>query len=70
MYGYIYKTTNLINGKIYVGQKMSTVFLKEEYLGSGRYLNNAINKYGRENFKVELIEWCENSEILNEREKY
>ena len=70
MYGYIYKTTNLINGKIYVGQKKSDVFLKEEYLGSGRYLNNAINKYGRENFKVQLIEWCETFEIINEREKY
>ena len=70
MYGYIYKTTNLINGKIYVGQKMSDVFLKEEYLGSGRYFKNAVNKYGAENFKVELIEWCETSEILNEREKY
>lgn len=70
MYGYIYKTTNLINGKIYIGQKMSNIFLKEEYLGSGKYLRNAINKYGKENFEVELIEWCETFEKINEREKY
>ena len=70
MYGYIYKTTNLINGKIYIGQKASSLFLGEKYLGSGRYLNNAVNKYGRECFKVELLEWCEDSQQLNLREKY
>ena len=70
MYGYIYLTTNLINGKRYIGQKKSDIFLKEKYLGSGLALKEAINKYGKENFTVELIEWCENEDELNEREKY
>lgn len=70
MYGYIYKTTNLVNGKIYIGQKKSEKFLDRGYLGSGKYLHNALNKYGRENFCVELLEECDTKEILDEREKY
>ena len=55
MYGYIYKTTNLVNGKIYIGQKKSDVFLGDKYLGSGKILKMAIEKYGKENFSVELL---------------
>ena len=70
MYGYIYKTTNLINGKFYIGQKKSNIFLNEKYLGSGKRLKRAIQYYGKNNFKVELIEKCINAEHLNEREIY
>lgn len=70
MYGYIYLTTNLVNGKRYIGQKKSDVFLHEKYLGSGLLLKNSIKKYGKENFKVELIEECESEEQLNDREIY
>lgn len=70
MYGYVYLTTNLVNGKRYVGQKKSDVFLYEKYLGSGKSLKLAVEKYGKENFKVELIEWCESKEQLDDREKY
>lgn len=70
MYGYIYKTTNLINGKIYIGQKKSTIFLGEKYLGSGIELVSAIKKYGKENFKVELIEELPTKKKLDEREIY
>lgn len=69
MYGYIYKTTNLINNKIYVGQKKSKVFVKD-YFGSGTYILRALNKYGRVNFKVELIQWCSTKDDLNIKEKY
>jgi len=53
-YGFIYITTNLVNGKKYIGQKK---FIRqwEYYLGSGRHLKNAINKYGKENFIREII---------------
>ena len=68
MYGYIYKTTNLINGKIYIGQHKSESFT--DYKGSGKILWNAINKYGWDNFKVELICECESYEELNEKEIY
>lgn len=69
MYGYIYITTNLINGKKYIGQHKSKVFT-ENYKGSGYALWNAISKYGWNNFKVELIEECDSQEELNEREYY
>lgn len=45
MFGYIYKTTNLVNNKIYIGQKCSDTFLHEKYLGSGHMLQKAVRKY-------------------------
>ena len=68
MYGYIYKTTNVITGKIYIGQKHSNVFLGNKYLGSGKILKQAINKDGYNNFVVDLIEEVETQEKLDERE--
>lgn len=62
--GYIYKTTNLSNGKIYVGK---TIREDETYLGSGLKVVAAIEKYGRENFIREIIDECPEEE-LNERE--
>ena len=64
--GIIYKTTNLINGKFYVGKDSNN---NPEYLGSGRLLCKAIDKYGRESFVKEIIEEC-SLDIINEREKY
>ena len=49
---YIYKITNLINGKIYIGQTNS---IKKSYMGSGLWLKYAKNKYGINNFKKEII---------------
>lgn len=70
MYGYIYKTTNLINGKIYVGQhKVDDDKLDVKYYGSGLYLIRAIEKYGKENFSCEILEWCKDKEALNLSEK-
>ena len=70
MFGYIYKTTNLLNGKIYIGKKCSEEFEGNKYLGSGIALSGAVSKYGRENFKVELIDTAECLEELNEKEKH
>ncbi len=71
MYGFVYITTNHINGKKYIGQKN---YDKKEawtdYLGSGIRLNRAIDKYGKINFSKEIIENCKTAEELNEREKY
>ena len=69
MYGYIYKTTNLINGKIYIGQHKAEKF-DTNYYGSGKIILYALNKYGKENFKCELIEWCDTQSTTNKRECY
>lgn len=69
MYGYVYKGINLINNKIYIGQHKAQIF-DESYFGSGTLWKRAINKYGLENIKIEIIEWCESREKLNEREAY
>lgn len=68
--GVIYKTTNLINGKIYIGKRIfdyDKFMRNNHYYGSGRLLKIAIKKYGIENFKREVIEEV-NNEILGERE--
>ena len=70
MYGYIYKTINLINNKMYIGKHRATIFEPNRYIGSGPILMKAIKKYGKENFKCELIEWCETKQQLDEREQY
>ena len=68
MYGYVYKTTNLINGKCYIDKHKSEKF-DVNYYGSGKYFTRALNKYGKDNFKVEILESCDNEKELNECEK-
>jgi group I intron endonuclease len=63
----IYKTTNLINQKFYVGKDTHN---NPNYYGSGKRLKLAIQKYGIENFKKEIIEICDSVEKLNERERF
>lgn len=65
---YCYVTTNLINNKQYVGvSKVKT----KPYYGSGKLINNAIKKYGVENFKVEILEWFDDRELaLNKEIEY
>lgn len=70
MYGYIYKTINLINNKIYVGQHKCNVFEPDVYIGSGTLLRRAIQKYGTENFKNELLCECFSQQELDDQEIY
>lgn len=67
-YHFIYKTTNLLNNKYYVGMH-STSNLKDGYMGSGKQLRYSIRKYGVQNFKLEILEWFDSREALVEREK-
>lgn len=60
-YYFMYKTTNLVNGKIYIGVH-STNNIDDGYLGSGLAILNAISKYGKENFIREIIEYFDNME--------
>jgi group I intron endonuclease len=71
-YGFIYITTNLINGKRYIGQKKffdagHTVW--KTYLGSGIIIKNAIKKYGKENFTRDIIDIAYSKEEINKKEK-
>lgn len=71
MYGYIYLTTNLINDKKYIGKhKYDKPEIDESYLGSGSILTKAFKKYGKSNFKSEIICCCETLKELNEKEQY
>jgi hypothetical protein len=75
--GYIYKITNTLNNKIYIGQTIKTVqkrFTQHKNNSNKEYfsqivLYKAFNKYGIENFTCEEIEEVPNNR-LDEREKY
>lgn len=64
-------TTNLINGKQYIGQKKWSKYPSKHptYLGSGIALLQAIKKYGPENFSCRILQWCNSEWELNAREK-
>ncbi|TFJ45150.1 hypothetical protein CKN73_01520 [Carnobacterium divergens] len=69
-YGFIYVTTNNINGKKYLGQKKIDEYGKwRNYLGSGRAFKKALEKYGKENFSREIIDVGYSPEELNELEE-
>lgn len=69
MYGYIYKTTDLTNNKIYVGQHKSNEF-DNTYYGSGVIITKLLNRYGTERFSCELLEACQSEDELNQKEIY
>lgn len=64
---YIYITTNLINGKQYIGQHYGK--LNDKYIGSGSLLKKAIEKYGKNNFKKDILEICDSYDTMNEAER-
>ncbi len=66
-YGAIYCTTNLVNGKKYIGQDSNN---NPKYFGSGVAFAGALKKYGKENFEKEILQYCINQEDLNESEIY
>ena len=68
----IYKITNLINGKIYIGQTVQEFKCRINQHKSCKtsLIGQAIQKYGWDNFNPEVVEKCRSIEELNEREKY
>lgn len=67
MYFLIYKTTNLINGKYYIG-KHQTTNINDRYFGSGKAISNAIKKYGKKNFRKDILFVFDNEQDMNEKE--
>ena len=67
MYGYIYLTTNLVNNKKYIGQHAKPEF-DGEYYGSGVLFKSAMDKYGKETFTREILDWAETKEELDKLE--
>lgn len=71
----IYKITNNLSGKIYIGQSNNIERRWKEHCASNRwktsenYIDVAIHKYGKENFSLEVLEECDVAQ-LNEREQY
>lgn len=63
MYYLVYKTTNTINGRYYIGAH-ATENLNDEYLGSGVALSKAIEKYGKQFFERKILHICETKEEM------
>jgi len=86
VYGHIYKITNNVNGKIYIGKTIKdiNVRFREHLTTSDRYHYNVVNnikqkqsllypaiyKYGKDNFSIECIDTANDKYELNQKEIY
>lgn len=68
IYYTVYKTTNTLNGMIYIG-KHETTDPQDSYLGSGKRLTNAIKKYGAEYFTKEVLHILDTREAMYSKER-
>lgn len=73
----IYKITNIINNKVYIGSSQN---LKKRFYGhirslrknehKNKFLQNAFNKYGEQNFTFEIIKFCDEKFLIKEEQKF
>ena len=68
MYYTVYKTTNILNNKIYIG-KHQTHNVNDRYFGSGKALKQAIKKHGKKSFIKEILFVFDNEQDMNLKEK-
>jgi group I intron endonuclease len=69
LYGFVYMTENLVNGKRYIGQRSYQKKGWEDYLGSGKLLKIAIRKYGVSSFVRTILFQAESKEQLDLAER-
>lgn len=67
-YHYLYKVTNTLNGRFYIGVRNSIQF-DPGYYGSGKVIRTAIEKYGKENFTKEILSYHNSKEECYEEER-
>ena len=67
MYYLIYTITNNVNNEIYIG-KHQTENKDDDYMGSGKIIKRAIEKYGIDKFTKEILYECNSLEEMNEKE--
>jgi len=80
MVGVVYRIVNLVNGTVYIGQTTKTVsqrFTEHVYdaVGNRRrkhnsYLHEAIQKYGKDNFSINVLNVCLSEDALDSVEKF
>ena len=63
----IYKITNLVNNKIYIGKDTTS---DPNYFGSGLIISRSLKKYGMENFIKEIIDETDDYNVLSKKEIY
>lgn len=70
-HSFIYLTTNLVNGLIYIGQHKSAYsdLQNDSYIGSGVKFLEAVTEFGKESFSFEILQHCSRKD-LNNREKF
>lgn len=71
LYNFVYVSTNLVNGRQYVGDHSTDNLEKDKYFGSGKLINDAKRKYGKENFNREILEFFDTKQkAFDAQEKY
>jgi hypothetical protein len=68
-YHFVYITTNTINNKKYIGVH-NTNDINDGYIGSGKLLQKAVEKYGKESFVREIIKFFDTKEEAFEFERF
>lgn len=70
--GFVYKYTNKINGKVYIGQTIRehSRYCEHKNAKGDSTFHNAIKKYGFDNFEYEIIAYADTKEMLNYVERY
>jgi hypothetical protein len=68
MFYYLYEIKNTMNNKIYVGVHQ-TKDINDGYMGSGKVINKAYEKYGKEMFVKTILEYFDTREAMIRREK-